>query len=245
MNRALLFIREMIFVDRGNNKSSFERSLEQADRRIRKVRNAFEDVRAHISRGNIDGAYSAAFEFADQAERLTLLARVLPAYTGHPRAKKKMEDAVLNVFPCEIGFTAEGWFCLRVPSLLPKKNHGSPAYISDPLYPAMARFWRGKQPVRYPNNVLIFRHVYSRERPERQYRDHDNTELSMVADIVALYVMVDDSPLRCKHYYCSAPGLNDRSEVYVVPQIEFTRWLAQEEFIPDEGAKLYENLPKS
>jgi len=235
----------MSFIDKNKGQSSFERTLIQAERKMGKLKAALEIIRAHIYNGNVEGAYMAAFDFADQAERLTLLARVLPAYTGHPKAQKMMEGAILGVFPVEIGFTAEGWFCLRIPSLLPKKNHGSPAYLTEPLYPAMVKFWRGKQPVRYPYNVLIFRHVYNRERPERQYRDHDNTELSMVTDIMALYVMIDDSPLRCRHYYCSAPGREDRTEVYVVPQIEFTRWLAQEDLIPDEGVRLYENLPKT
>jgi len=156
-----------------------------------------------------------------------------------------IEVAMLESFPFQIGFTAEGWFCLKIPLLLPKKSSGSPAYITDPLYPAMKRFWRGKPPVRYPDNILIFRHVYSKERPERQYRDHDNIELNRVTDVVALYVMVDDSPMRCRHYYCSAPGSSERTEVYVVPRSEFSIWLSHEDSIPDMGVILYENLPKS
>jgi hypothetical protein len=127
--------------------------------------------------------------------------------------------------------------------LLPKKGKGSSAYIGDPLYPAMKHFWRDKPPVRYTHNVVVFRHVYDRERPERRYRDHDNTELGMVLDVVALYVMTDDSPLRCEHFYCSAPGSRERTEVYVVPQDEFMAWLTGKDDIPDEGVRLYENRP--
>ena len=223
--------------------TGFDRCLDVADRRIGKVWAALEETQKHRMRGDVEGAYAAAFEFADQAERLTNVARILPAYTGHPRAKEMMEDAVQSVFPVEIGFTSEGWFCMRIPALLPKKNKGSPAYIADPLYPAMKRFWHGKPPMRYPHNVTVFRHVYSRDRPERHYRDHDNIELNSVMDAVALYVMADDSPMRCRHYYCSAPGGGDRTEVYVIPRDEFFRWLEQEDHIPDEGVKLYENLP--
>ena len=105
----------------------------------------------------------------------------------------------------------------------------------------MMRFWEGKKAVRYPYNVTIFRHVYNRERPERQQRDHDNIELNRVLDAVALYVMVDDSPSRCRHYYCNAPGSSERTEVYVVPRGEFRYWLEHEDSIPDEGVQLYEN----
>ncbi|MDR1204342.1 MAG: DUF6100 family protein [Peptococcaceae bacterium] len=224
--------------------SAFDRCFNRTARRIGKVNTVFEEVRIHILRGDMAGAHEAAFEFADQTERLTLLARVLPEYSGHPKAKARVEDAILKVFPIQIGFTEEGWFCLKFPALMPKKNRGSPAYISDPLYPAMARFWRGKQPIRYPDNVIIFRHVYHRDRPERQYRDHDNTELSMILDIVALYVMADDSPMRCRHYYCSASGDGDRTEVYVVPRTEFTEWLILENSMDGDGVPLYENKPE-
>jgi len=226
-----------------NQKSSFERCLDSANRRLVVIQAALSEAQTHLQRSNMMGAYAASFVAADQSERLTNLTRVLPAYTGHPRAKEMMEDVIKDAFPVEIGFTAEGWFCMRIPALLPKKNKGSPAYLTDPLYPAMKRFWQGKPPARYPYNVTIFRHVYSRDRPERQYRDHDNVELNRVMDIVALYVMVDDSPMRCQHFYCSAPGSVDRTEIYVVPQDEFPRWLEQVNGISDEGVMLHENRP--
>jgi hypothetical protein len=223
--------------------TGFEKCLKSADRRIAKIKAVLEETQIFYQNKNIESAYLAAFELADQSERLTNLTRVIPAYTGHPRAKEMMEEAMLKVFPIEIGFTAEGWFCVRLPALMPKKNRGSPAYITDPMYPAMIRFWRGKPPVRYPYNVTVFRHVYSLDRPERQFRDHDNIELNRILDIIALYVMVDDSPMRCRHYYYSAPGDSNRTEVYVVPQDEFMQWIIQENNIPYEGVKLYENRP--
>lgn len=54
------------------------------------------------------------------------------------------------------------------------------------------------------------------------------------------YVMPDDSPKVCAHYYCSVSGTDDRTEVYVVPKKDFPLWLAAERAMPDEGVKLYE-----
>jgi len=224
-------------------RTGFERQLDKSLRRIGKVWAALEETQRYLRDNNLEGAYSAAFGAAEHSEALTNLCRELPAYTGNPRAKAEMEEVILKNFPVEIGFTKEGWFCLRIPALLPKKGKGSTAYISEPLFFAMKLFWRGKPSARYPCNVIIFRHVYIRERPERRYRDHDNIELNKVVDVVALYIMVDDSPMRCRHYYCSASGKVERTEVYVVPQCEFIRWLNQEEHIPDEGVKLYETIP--
>ena len=219
--------------------TGFERCLDSANRRIGKVWAALEETQTFQRVGNMAGAYAAAFEAAIHSEKLTLLTRALPAYTGHPGAKAMMERTVQDEFPIEIGFTVEGWFCLRIQALLPKKNKGSVDYLTEPLYLAMKRFWHRKLPVRYPCNVTVFRHVYSRERPER--RDHDNIELNRVLDVVAVYVMPDDSALRCAHYYCSASGGSERTEVYVVPQSEFIDWLAMKDSIPEEGVTLYEN----
>ena len=70
---------------------------------------------------------------------------------------------------------------------------------------------------------------------------HDNIEINMVSDIVAMYVMPDDGPQVCSHYYCSAGGTAERTEVYVVPKQEFQKWLEWETTIPDKGVLLNEN----
>lgn len=224
--------------------SDFEQTVALASKRLSKTCSALEATQSLMEMGNIQGAYEAAFSFAEASEKLTLLARVLPAYTGHPQAHNSMDELILQTIPIQIGFTREGWFALRIPALLPKKAKGSTSYIRSSLHPAMRRFFVKKEPVNYPDCVLVFRHVYSRERPERQYRDHDNIELNMVTDIIALYVLTDDSALRCSHYYCSAVGNADRTEVYVVPQAAFIDWLRREKTISEEGVTLYENRPE-
>lgn len=111
-------------------------------------------------------------------------------------------------------------------------------------YPAMRRFFAGKLPHIYSDCVLIFRHIYDRNRPERSYRDHDNIELNMVVDIVALYLLPDDAPLRCAHYYCSAGGDTDRTEIYVVPCDSLPDWLSDAKSGALEGVTLYGTYPQ-
>lgn len=189
-------------------------------------------------------AYEQAIRLEETAERLVLLTRALPAYTGSTIAKLEVENTMKLCIPVEIGFTREGWFSLRIPALLPKKGNGSADYVRSFLYPAMRDFFQCKEPIRYENCVLIYRHVYSRDRPERKMRDHDNIETNMVSDTVALYVMPDDAPGVCSHYECSAMGSHDRTEVYVVPKPEFILWLSQEAQMPQEGVKLDETMPE-
>ena len=145
--------------------------------------------------------------------------------------------------PVEIGFTREGWFSLRMPMLLPKKERGSAAFVRMLLLPALRRFFQGKPPVRISPCVLVFRHVYARDRPDRALRDHDNIETNMAADCVALYVMEDDNPAVCSQYECSAKGDRERTEIYVVPETEFPQWLLSEKSMPEEGGELLKNRP--
>ena len=174
------------------------------------------------------------------AEKLTSCYRMLPTYTGIPNGRKTVEQNMAETIPVEIGFTQEGWFSLRIPRLLPRKERGkgSADYIRGFLYPAMQRFFRNAIPVRFHDCVIIYRHIYNRNEPDRRRRDHDNIEVNFVTDTVALFVMTDDAPLNCQHYYCSAPGTQERTEVYVVPESDFMRWYEASKTYPDEGVKL-------
>lgn len=220
--------------------STFQKALDKIDAKIQELREQAFFARQFYQEGNIKQAYESALRLEEISEKNVLLTRALPAYTGNPKAKLEIENLIKLSIPIEIGFTEEGWFSLRIPALLPKKDAGSADYIRSSLYLAMREFFSDTQPVRYEDCILIYRHIYARDRPERKKRDHDNIEVNMVSDIVAMYVMPDDGPAVCSHYYCSTQGINDRTEVYVVPQSEFISWLKIEKQMPEQGVKLYE-----
>lgn len=221
-------------------RSTFQKALDKIDAKIQELHEQAFSVRRSYQDGNIKQAYESALRLEEVSEKTVLLTRALPAYTGNPKARLETENLIKLSIPIEIGFTEEGWFSLRIPALLPKKDAGSADYIRSSLYLAMREFFLDSQPVRYNDCVLIYRHIYARDRPERKKRDHDNIEVNMVSDIVAMYVLPDDGPSVCSHYYCSAQGQSDRTEVYVVPQCEFTGWLENEKQMPEQGVKLYE-----
>lgn len=223
--------------------NQYHHALDCVERRLKEMLKEIERARLLEQINSWELRQSCLLRLEDKSERLTLLTRALPCYTGSRTAADDVEAIVRDVVPVEMGFTEEGWFCLRIPMLLPRKEHGSVNYIRGFLYPAMSEFFSKKPLVRYPKCVIIYRHVYGRDRPERQYRDHDNIEISFVTDSVALYTMPDDNPLVCRHYYCSAAGDPERTEVYVVPQEDFIRWQLQEPSIPDDGVFLLENRP--
>lgn len=223
-------------------KTSFLQVLDKINRGISQMKEALDAVHLFYRNGDIGMAYERALKLEERAEKTTLFTRALPAYTGNPCAAEAVDRVIKESIPVQIGFTSEGWFTVQFPALLPKKNAGSADYIRQFLYPAMNRFFQGKPPVRYKDCVLVIRHVYDRRRPERAMRDHDNIEINMVTDIVAMYVLPDDHPAVCSHYYCSTAGSEDRTEVYVVPKHDFPLWLIDEKTIPDKGVRLYENI---
>jgi len=202
-------------------QSPFEKGLSATKRRLVKVQDQLELTRSRWEDKDIPGAYEAAFGLAEASEKLTLMARVLPAYTGHPLAMKELDRRLAEESPIRMGFTPEGWFCLVIPALLPKKKNSSPAYLRDMLYPAMSRFFRGKPPVRYTNCAIVFRHVYGKDRSERRCRDHDNIEISAVVNAMAHFLLYDDDGLSCPHYYFSSVGDADRTEVLLIPEDDF------------------------
>ena len=223
---------------------AFARTLAKLESQFRKMDMALRNTRCMYNGGNMELTYDLALRLEDVMERATLLARALPAYTGNPNAAQEVENLIAARIPVDIGYTIEGWFCVRIPLLLPKKAEGSASYVRSFLYPALQSFFKDKPPVRYRDCVLIYRHVYDEARPERQRRDHDNIEINMASDTVALYVMQDDAPDVCRHYYCSASGCTERTEIYVVPASDFPQWLVTEKVLPCEGVMLHDFVHK-
>ena len=209
-------------------QSYFQIQLDRGIKEAEKLLKQLNAVKKDYADNRMEDALGKLVSAARIAESVTLKTRALPAYSGHPQAEVMVQEVITDAVPVEIGFTEEGWFCLRMPILLPRKEKSSRSYLRGLLYPALERFTCRKPKLRYRNCVLIFRHVYDRNRPEREYRDHDNIELNTVVDAIAMFFLVDDTPLECRHYYCSAAGDEERTEVYVVPRVDFESWLAIE-----------------
>ena len=194
----------------------------------KKVQDALNKVLSFCDAGQFEEAYAASLDLVHPTEKLAILTRALPFFSGHPLSSDHIEENILRSVTVDIGMTKERWFKMSFPSLLPKKESGSAEYVRGFLYPAMRRYFSRNPRIRFSDSVIIFRHIYDRHRPEREYRDHDNIELNAVVDVLAVYLMEGDAPLRCFHYYCTAAGDSDQTEVMVLPKEDFLRWLVGE-----------------
>ena len=168
-----------------------------------------------------------SLELERQTEKLALLGRSLPLDLGSQN-REQAEQIPVDAMDIRIGYSPEGWFRLEIPALLPKKSKaGNVNYIRAPLLRALSTFFRANPRGDFCKSVIAYRHIYDRAMPERRWRDHDNIEVNFVSDAVALFSLPDDSPQWCSHFYCSAAGDVNRTEVYVVPQTEFECWFRQ------------------
>lgn len=107
--------------------------------------------------GRQQGANEMALSNAILAERLIGCYRVIPSLLGSPHARKNIEHIMQDEIPVEVGFTEDGWFSLRIPRLLPRKERGkgSVEYIRGFLGPAMQRFFNEGSPVRFVIYVKV------------------------------------------------------------------------------------------
>lgn len=207
-----------------NQLSPFEKALELSEKRLAEACEALEDVRYHADRNDTEAAFDKAFDYAIASEKQTLAARVLPGFTGHPAARHRMTRNLLDSSPVRVGFTAEGWFCVVIPALLPKRGKGGNQYIHDTLYTAMSHFFVKQPPIRFTQCAVAYRNIYCKNRPERFYRDHDNIERKAVTDVLNRFVLTDDGPTLIHDHSYTAAGDDDRTEVFIVPAQDFVRF---------------------
>ena len=174
------------------------------------------------------------------SEKSCLKIRKFPVYIGNPNARYEVQQIIDEVMNVEVGYTEQGWFSVRMPFLLPKKESGSSEYVKNMLYSALSKFFKNKVREVPKQAVLVYRHVYEESHPEKQMRDHDNIEINQVSDCIVLWAMEDDSPKYCEHFYMSARGDKSRTEVYVIPHDEFNEFVKIRDNMPKEGVKLYD-----
>ena len=73
----------------------------------------------------VNEIYGKFLSVVEQTEKFNLLMRELPVYTGEPRALSDVYEIVEKTVNIEIGYTEQGWFCVKMPWLLQKKEHGN------------------------------------------------------------------------------------------------------------------------
>lgn len=108
--------------------------------------------------------------------------------------------------------------------LLGRRRRMGTEYLIDPLVAAMEEFAETHPRIPYEHCAVCFCSVFSREWPERRKCDYDNPEWKAVLDVVASYLLIDDSPLLCDTYYTTELGDSDYSKVIIMDYERFPSW---------------------
>ena len=125
------------------------------------------------------------------------------------------EDGVLNIF---------------LPCLVPKrKGRKSSEFLSDPLYFTMNQYADSHTLPKFGHCVVCFSYIYSKERPLSRVRDYDNLELKQMLDVIAAFLMEDDSGLLCDAYNTTEIGDRDCTCISVMGKERFPEWIKERE----------------
>lgn len=208
------------------SESQLAKDVKVANKLIADAQKSLSIINKYIDEDDKENAMKELYKYEIISEKIVNNARIIPIASGIPNIQETISNIIIEENNVEVSYTNEGWFRVKIPSLLPKKEKGNPSYIRATLNAALKKYFSTNERKKFKEKcVFIVKHNYSKERNEREYRDHDNIELNAVVDNIALYVLLDDSPMKCKHYYCSTVDITDSTEVFIIPDTDFIKWL--------------------
>lgn len=124
----------------------------------------------------------------------------------------------------------DGILEITLPCLLPKKSKKhSCEYLTDPIYYTLSKYAQTHTLLKFRHCVVCFSHIYSRELSPNRVRDYDNLELKQLLDVIATFVMEDDTGLLCDAYNTTDIGDSDCTRVSVMDKERFQGWLSDRE----------------
>lgn len=208
--------------------NQFVNDVNKCRKLLKKTSDSLSSVESSIEAEDYQKAIMQAIEFECYSEKLTNVARLLPQGQSY-KIKEQVSDNICSLLNISLGFDSFGFFKIDIPALLPLKEKGNASYIRASVQVALKKYFETNPPLNLGPIVLVFNHVYSHKRPERMYRDHDNIEINVIVDSIALYCLTDDSPFLCNHFYTSSISQEDRdrTEIFLVPQSQFIQFLTQ------------------
>lgn len=165
-----------------------------------------------------------SLEAALRAEKLACLLRHL-VYDTAGVNKREYLPLAGDAQGIEIGMR-EGMFRIRIPRLLPKRrNRKSMEYLLDPLQGCLEAYAEKNGCLKYRECVICIIHTYSRENPVSRICDYDNLEWKQVLDVLASFLLVDDSGLLCDIYHTTESGAQDETRIILMEKTMFPDWL--------------------
>lgn len=118
---------------------------------------------------------------------------------------------------------------ITLPCLLPKRKKHSMEFLADPLYFALGQYADSHTLPKYSHCVVCFSHVYNQMMSLRRVRDYDNLQIKQLLDVIAAYIMEDDSGLLCDAYNTTELGETDCTRISIMSKDRFPGWIKERE----------------
>lgn len=204
--------------------SEFEKEYTKAKSRLAQLNNISGIIDSSLKANNTDDVMDAAMAFSIETENLMMISRQLPLFIGNPSTQQDMPKRIMEIMDIKIGFTDEDWFAVSLPALLPKKKSGQPKYIQESLRLVLEDYFAKNDFLLIDDCVIATCNIYKSDK-ESIWRDYDNIEHKAVLDVLASFVLVDDSPVFCGQLFDSFFGNEDATAIYFIPRDEMDIWL--------------------
>lgn len=120
-----------------------------------------------------------------------------------------------------------GVFEILMPGILPKrKQRPDMEYLLDPLSAALTNYAKNHPLPRFRECMICYAHIYARDLPDRRIRDYDNLELKQIQDVIASFVLTDDTGALCDTYHTTELGEADATRISIMGSELFAEWLS-------------------
>lgn len=167
-----------------------------------------------------------------KSQRFAISTRNILLHIGVKDDIRKLNEDLDQAFKIRINVDKNGWVKVILPPLLSRKNDAS-EFIRIPLQQALGDYFgeysaRTGNLFRINNAIVIFIFYYSREIPPDRCRDIDNIgnfEIKGIIDDIATAILQNDGPFQLFHFYMGARAQDSFTEVYVIPQEDFPKWI--------------------
>lgn len=119
-----------------------------------------------------------------------------------------------------------GVFEILMPGLLPRrKQRPNMEYLLDPLTAALTNYAKSHPLPHYQDCMVCYTYIYARDLPDRRIRDYDNLELKRIQDVIASFILTDDTGALCDTYHTTELGEADATRVSIMDSDFFAEWL--------------------
>ncbi len=175
-----------------------------------------------------DNYETLSTEAALKAEKIACQLRsLLYASSRVPKEEYLVQAAEVHGIDIQ---NEDGILSITLPRLLTKKkSKQSSLFLLEPLGAALSQYTKECTIPRFWECVVCISHVYNSNLPDWCLLDYDNLQQKQLLDMIALYVMIDDSGLLCDAYNTTELGERDCTKVYIMEKKRFSDWLLQRE----------------